>query len=138
MTCLAASHSAHAYASSSSQGNMAVCNVLGSNVFNILLGLGCPWMIASLLHDGEPFRTGSNSIIEPTIILFGYLVRHHSCYALRPCTSACAHAAPTPNLSSPPSNYVDTGCATANCTRIRVQFSRTCGPFSLATTFTET
>lgn len=56
------------------QGNMAVCNVLGSNVFNILLGLGCPWMIASLMAEGEPFPTGSGSIIEPTIILFGYLI----------------------------------------------------------------
>jgi K+-dependent Na+/Ca+ exchanger-like protein len=56
------------------QGNMAVCNVLGSNVFNILLGLGFPWMIASLLAEGEPYPTGSGNIIEPTIILFGYLI----------------------------------------------------------------
>ena len=28
------------------QGNMAVCNVLGSNVFNILLGLGLPWLVS--------------------------------------------------------------------------------------------
>ena len=30
------------------QGDMAVANVLGSNVFNILLGLGCPWLIKAL------------------------------------------------------------------------------------------
>jgi len=56
------------------QGNMAVCNVLGSNVFNILLGLGLPWMIASLMADGAPYPTGSASMLEPTIILFGYLI----------------------------------------------------------------
>lgn len=55
------------------QGNMAVCNVLGSNVFNILLGLGLPWLIASL-SAGEPFSTGSGSILEPMVILFGYLI----------------------------------------------------------------
>ena len=27
------------------QGDMAVSNVLGSNVFNIFLGLGLPWLI---------------------------------------------------------------------------------------------
>lgn len=32
------------------QGNMAVCNVLGSNVFNILLGLGLPWMLANVMY----------------------------------------------------------------------------------------
>jgi Ca2+/Na+ antiporter len=56
------------------QGNMAVCNVLGSNVFNILLGLGLPWMIASLLDNGVPYAAGGGNIIEPTIILFGYLI----------------------------------------------------------------
>jgi len=55
------------------QGNMAVCNVLGSNVFNILLGLGMPWMIACLIHD-EPYYTGETSIVEPALILLGYLV----------------------------------------------------------------
>jgi len=55
------------------QGNMAVCNVLGSNVFNILLGLGLPWLIASL-SAGEPYLTGSASILEPMVILFGYLI----------------------------------------------------------------
>jgi len=54
------------------QGNMAVCNVLGSNVFNILLGLGLPWMIANFIYD-EPYYTGDTSIVEPAFILFAYL-----------------------------------------------------------------
>ena len=54
------------------QGNMAVCNVLGSNVFNILLGLGLPWYCAARI-SGEPYPTGHTSIAEPALILFGYL-----------------------------------------------------------------
>jgi len=54
------------------QGNMAVCNVLGSNVFNILLGLGLPWLIANLMY-GKPYYTGDTSIVEPALILFAYL-----------------------------------------------------------------
>jgi len=54
------------------QGNMAVCNVLGSNVFNILLGLGLPWMIANLMYK-QPYFTGDTSIVEPALILFAYL-----------------------------------------------------------------
>mmetsp|Transcript_12900 Transcript_12900/g.33278 ORF Transcript_12900/g.33278 Transcript_12900/m.33278 type:complete len:354 (+) Transcript_12900:3-1064(+) len=54
------------------QGNMAVCNVLGSNVFNILLGLGLPWLIANLMY-GKPYYTGNTSIVEPALILFAYL-----------------------------------------------------------------
>merc|ERR1712232_1172232 len=32
----------------SGEGDMAVANALGSNVFDILVGLGVPWMIAPL------------------------------------------------------------------------------------------
>ena len=55
------------------QGNMAVCNVLGSNVFNILLGLGLPWLIAASMA-GEPYVAGGGDVMEPLLILFGYLV----------------------------------------------------------------
>ena len=47
--------------------------MLGSNVFNILLGLGLPWMIASAM-SGAPYHTGETSIIEPALILMGYLL----------------------------------------------------------------
>ena len=32
---------------------VAVANVLGSNIFNILVGLGLPWLLKSLV-TGEP------------------------------------------------------------------------------------
>merc|ERR1719343_1489501 len=34
------------------EGDMAVSNALGSNIFDILLGLGMPWLIALLM--GQP------------------------------------------------------------------------------------
>ena len=55
------------------QGNMAVCNALGSNVFNILLGLGLPWMIRSLV-DGAAYPVPNiDEIGEPLLILIVYL-----------------------------------------------------------------
>lgn len=57
------------------QGDMAVANVLGSNVFNIFLGLGLPWLIKSLIEGGEPILLPADEeIIVPTIILLGYVV----------------------------------------------------------------
>jgi Ca2+/Na+ antiporter len=37
------------------EGDMAVCNALGSNVFDILLGLGVPWLIRTI-QKGEPVK----------------------------------------------------------------------------------
>jgi len=54
------------------QGNMAVCNVLGSNVFNILVGLGLPWLVAAHMQ-GLPYVTGDTDVTEPALILFCYL-----------------------------------------------------------------
>eukprot|EP00924_Labyrinthula_sp_SR-Ha-C_P004344 maker-scaffold_3-snap-gene-21.3-mRNA-1 protein AED:0.00 eAED:0.00 QI:111/1/1/1/1/1/3/124/627 len=34
------------------QGDMAVANSLGSNVFDILIGLGIPWLVASFVFEG--------------------------------------------------------------------------------------
>lgn len=42
------------------QGNMAVSNAIGSNVFDILLGLGLPWFIGGLAK-----RAGQTITIEP-------------------------------------------------------------------------
>merc|ERR1712054_23738 len=34
------------------QGDMAVSNAIGSNVFDICLGLGVPWTVQGILHVG--------------------------------------------------------------------------------------
>lgn len=55
------------------QGDMAVANVLGSNVFNILLGLGLPWL-ARALADGAPVTLPADEdIVAPVIVLLLYL-----------------------------------------------------------------
>ncbi len=55
------------------QGNMAVCNALGSNIFNILLGLGLPWWIRAAI-DGKDYPVpGFAQIGEPLLLLVLYL-----------------------------------------------------------------
>ena len=57
------------------QGDMAVSNVLGSNVFNIFLGLGLPWLIYSAKEGGEAVTSAAlqGDIVQPIIILFIYI-----------------------------------------------------------------
>ena len=55
------------------QGDMAIANVLGSNVFNIFLGLGLPWLVKALL-DHEPVQLPEQSIILSTLLLLLYVI----------------------------------------------------------------
>lgn len=48
----------------SGQGDMAVANVLGSNIFNILLGLGLPWFLKAVA-SGKPYPLNKD---EPVAI----------------------------------------------------------------------
>ena len=65
------------------QGDMAVANVLGSNVFNILLGLGLPWLCRALA-DGKPLELPEDEdIVLPVIVLLLYLVFFISVIALQ-------------------------------------------------------
>lgn len=60
----------------SGAGNMAVSNAIGSNVFDILLGLGFPWFLGHLIKGEttkvtvEPLTT----VIVPIMILFAIIV----------------------------------------------------------------
>lgn len=55
------------------EGDMAVSNALGSNIFDILLGLGFPWLIALLL--GKPIVfLGVNRLLYWVLILVAVLV----------------------------------------------------------------
>ncbi|CBN74651.1 conserved unknown protein [Ectocarpus siliculosus] len=51
------------------RGDMAIANAIGSNVFNILLGLGGPWLFSSLV-SGEPTAVDSEGATTALIILF--------------------------------------------------------------------
>merc|ERR1711957_1074469 len=54
-------------------GDMAVSNAIGSNVFDILLGLGLPWMLGTLIF-GEDIEVDASNLMPLTLILFGTLV----------------------------------------------------------------
>ena len=51
------------------RGGMAISNALGSNIFDILIGLGIPWMIILLLTDG-PLVVGNENLFSSVILLF--------------------------------------------------------------------
>jgi K+-dependent Na+/Ca+ exchanger-like protein len=54
------------------EGDMAVSNAIGSNVFDICLGLGFPWFIATLIDgEGRPIRAAVENIAASVAILFG-------------------------------------------------------------------
>ncbi len=54
------------------RGDMAVSNAIGSNIFDILVGLGLPFMIVMLL-SGDTIEAGGN-ITRSVIILLGAVV----------------------------------------------------------------
>lgn len=60
-------------ASRKGHGNMAVSNAIGSNTFDILIGLGAPWLIFILLKD-NPISVGNENLISSIILLFGTVV----------------------------------------------------------------
>jgi Ca2+/Na+ antiporter len=41
------------------EGDMAVSNAIGSNVFDILMGLGLPWTISAAITFGAPVHVCS-------------------------------------------------------------------------------
>merc|ERR1712167_166685 len=55
------------------EGDMAVSNAIGSNVFDILMGLGLPYFLGCLVH-GKPLGVATDDLIVSMGILFGVLV----------------------------------------------------------------
>merc|ERR1711988_731361 len=54
------------------QGDMAVSNAIGSNVFDILLGLGIPWSLNGLIF-GNGIPVDAQNIVPLSYILIGTL-----------------------------------------------------------------
>ncbi|QSE96872.1 calcium/sodium antiporter [Fulvivirga lutea] len=50
------------------RGGMAVSNAIGSNIFDILIGLGLPWFII-ILFTNKQIDTSTNDLIESVILL---------------------------------------------------------------------
>merc|ERR1719453_2389245 len=55
------------------QGDMAVSNAIGSNVFEILLGLGLPWLLSALIY-GDGISVDAENIVPLSLILVATLV----------------------------------------------------------------
>jgi len=63
------------------KGDMAVSNAIGSNVFDILLGLGLPWMLSGLIF-GTGVPVDASGLLPMSIILFSTLVAVYLVMAL--------------------------------------------------------
>ncbi len=55
------------------RGDMAVANAIGSNVFDILIGLGLPWALVMLLQGGS-VRVGTTDLWQATEALLGTVI----------------------------------------------------------------
>ncbi|XP_077419692.1 sodium/potassium/calcium exchanger 1-like isoform X7 [Vanacampus margaritifer] len=51
-------------------GDMAVSSSVGSNIFDITVGLPVPWLLYSLLHGGQPVTVSSNGLFCAIVLLF--------------------------------------------------------------------
>ena len=52
-------------------GDMAISNAVGSNIFDILIGLGLPWLIRLWFTSGGNIIVGTSNLIESVFILIG-------------------------------------------------------------------
>ena len=52
---------------------MAVANAVGSNIFDILICLGLPWMVA-IAWTGKPIMVGTEGLNESILIILGIMV----------------------------------------------------------------
>lgn len=52
------------------RGDMAICNAVGSNIFDILIGLGLPWLIC-IAALGHTVHVGTADLLSSTFVLLG-------------------------------------------------------------------
>merc|ERR1719384_1700657 len=55
-------------------GDMAVSSSIGSNIFDILVGLPIPWLLFSAVNNGKPIKVGADGLAVSILILLGMLV----------------------------------------------------------------
>ena len=55
------------------RGEMAISNAVGSNIFDILVGLGLPWLLA-LLFLGDRITIGTEGLWTSALVLLGTVV----------------------------------------------------------------
>jgi K+-dependent Na+/Ca+ exchanger-like protein len=55
------------------RGEMAIANAIGSNTFDILVGLGLPWLIVVAAH-GSPIQIATEQLWQSTLVLLGTVI----------------------------------------------------------------
>lgn len=55
------------------RGEMAIANAIGSNIFDILIGLGVPWLVA-MLWLGDSVHVGADTLWTSAIILLATVI----------------------------------------------------------------
>ncbi len=56
------------------RGEMAIANAIGSNIFDILVGLGLPWLIAATVLGMQVVHVGVEDLWTSTIVLLSTVV----------------------------------------------------------------
>jgi len=56
------------------RGGMAISNALGSNVFDILIGLGLPWLVMAMYQEKGGFTVITENINHHIIILLASII----------------------------------------------------------------
>jgi len=62
--------------------DMAVANAVGSNVFDIWLGLGLPWLLYVSWQDPNYIEVSTDELVPSALILAGVLVLYYGSVAL--------------------------------------------------------
>jgi K+-dependent Na+/Ca+ exchanger-like protein len=55
------------------KGDMGISNAIGSNVFDVLIGLGLPWMVFLALYN-KPIHVGNDTLFMSALILMGSII----------------------------------------------------------------
>ena len=61
-------------------GDMAVANAIGSNVFNVLFGLGLPWTVY-ILYSGAPIAMPTDGLLENSFTMLAVGVVYMAAFA---------------------------------------------------------
>ena len=64
-------------------GDMAVANAIGSNVFNVLFGLGMPWTVFILSKSGQPIQIDTSGLLENAFTMLAVGIFYMSVFTLR-------------------------------------------------------
>jgi K+-dependent Na+/Ca+ exchanger-like protein len=64
-------------------GDMAVANAIGSNVFNVLFGLGMPWTVFIIFSAGKPIQIDTSGLLENAFTMLAVGMFYMTTFTLR-------------------------------------------------------